>query len=90
MASVNIRKQGGAAIMTIPAEVLKQLAVNIGDSLDVHVSDGVMLARPAQANGRRRLSLTELLQGITPELSRRMEVESAEWHAGKPVGRELF
>jgi antitoxin ChpS len=78
------------AIMTIPAEVLKQLAVEVGESLDLEVSDGVMLARPAQTNSRRRLRLSELLDGVTPALARQMAAESAEWHSGAPVGRELL
>jgi antitoxin component of MazEF toxin-antitoxin module len=43
MITVNIRKQGGAAIMTIPADVLKMLNVEVGatigtgcDQWDVH------------------------------------------------------
>ncbi len=89
MSRVNIRKQGGAAIMTIPAEVLKELAVSVGESLDLEVAEGVMVARPAQRSARRRYSVAELLEGVTPAVAREMKRESAAWHAGPSVGREL-
>ena len=89
MATVNIRRQGGAAIMTIPADVLKQLALSPGEALEVEVADGVMLARPARKTARRRYSVAELLEGVTPAVTRAMRRESAAWHAGPPVGREL-
>lgn len=89
MPTVNIRKQGGAAIMTIPAEVLKELAVSVGESLDLEVAEGVMVARPARRGARRRYSVAELLEGVTPAVAREMQRESAAWHAGPSVGREL-
>ena len=89
MPTVNIRKQGGAAIMTIPAEVLKELAVGVGESLDLEVAEGVMVARPAQRSARRRYSVAKLLEGVTPAVAREMKRESAAWHTGPTVGREL-
>jgi antitoxin ChpS len=89
MPTVNIRKQGGAAIMTIPADVLKELAVGVGEALDLEVAEGVMVARPARRSARRRYSVTELLEGVTPAVAREMRRESAAWHAGPSVGREL-
>jgi antitoxin ChpS len=89
MPTVNIRKQGGAAIMTIPADVLKELAVGVGETLELEVADGVMHARPARCSARRRYSVAELLEGITPAVARKMTRESAAWHSGPSVGREL-
>ena len=89
MPTVNIRKQGGAAIMTIPVDVLKELAVGVGESLDLEVADGAMVARPARRNARRRYSVAELLEGVTPAVAREMRRESAAWHSGASVGREL-
>ena len=89
MPTVNIRKQGGAAIMTIPSDVLKDLAVGVGESLDIEVADGVMVARPARRGARRRYSVAELLEGVTPAVAREMNRESAAWHTGPSVGREL-
>ena len=89
MTTVNIRKQGGAAIMTIPADVLKKLAVGVGEALEIEVADGVMLARSVRTRARRRYSVSELLEGVTPAVARAMIRESAAWHAGPSVGREL-
>lgn len=89
MPTVNIRKQGGAAIMTIPSDVLKDLAVGVGESLDIEVADGVMVARPARRGTRRRYSVAELLEGVTPAVAREMKRESVAWHTGPSVGREL-
>ena len=89
MPTVNIRKQGGAAIMTIPSDVLKDLAVGVGESLDIEVADGVMVARPARRGARRRYSVAELLEGVTPAVAREMNRESVAWHTGPSVGREL-
>ena len=38
MITVHVRKQGGAAIMTIPADVLKMLHINIGATLELDVT----------------------------------------------------
>lgn len=89
MARVNIRRQGGAAIITIPAGVLRELAVDVGESLDLEVNDGVMIVRPSRASARRRYSLRELLAGVTPAVARAMRKQSSAWHEGAPVGREL-
>ncbi len=89
MTTVNIRKQGGAAIMTIPADVLKKLAVGVGEALELEVADGVMLARSVRTRARRRYSVSELLEGVTPAVARGMIREGAAWHAGPAVGREL-
>lgn len=89
MSTVNIRKQGGAAIITIPAEVLKELAVGVGQALDIEVSNGALIARPTRGGVRRRYSLAELLEGVTPAVAREMAKASAEWNDGPSVGREL-
>jgi len=89
MTTVNIRKQGGAAIMTIPADVLKALSVGVGETLEVEVADGVMVARPARRGARRRYSVAELLAGVTPSVAREMARASASLHEGPSVGREL-
>lgn len=75
--------------MTIPADVLKKLAVGPGGTLELEVADGVMLARPARTGARRRYSVAELLEGMTPAVAREMTRESAAWHTGPSVGREL-
>ncbi len=88
MITVNIRRQGGAAIMTIPAEVLKRLDLAIGTPLELQVADGAFTARPARPVGRRRYTLAELLRGATPAAMAALQVDTAWAREGDPVGRE--
>ena len=87
MTTVNVRKQGGAAVVTIPANLMKMLHIEVGSTLVLDVADGVLTARPA--SGKRRYSLAELLQGVTPEKIARLNAETAWFREGEPVGREI-
>jgi antitoxin ChpS len=88
MTTVHIRRQGGAAIMTIPAHLLRSLHADIGMTLDLHVDNGVLTARPVVAP-RKRYSLKEILRGTTPEAMAALQAETAWAHEGGPVGREI-
>ena len=89
MTTVSIRKQGGAAIVTIPAALLRQLNVEVGSSLDLVVTDGALTARPASPAKPRRYTLKELLRGATPKKMAALNRQTAHARAGKAVGREL-
>ena len=89
MSLVSIRRQGGAAVMTIPAEVLKALHLDVGAQMDLEVTAGGFTARPVQKPKRRRYSLRELLRGATPDTMRQLEEETARAREGAPTGREL-
>ncbi len=89
MAEVSIRRQGGAAIMTIPAEILKELSVGVGSHLEVVAQDGAFVVRPKVKVERRRYTLRELLRGVTPESARQRNEATAFAREGDPVGREL-
>lgn len=89
MTTVSIRRQGGAAIMTIPAEVLKTLGIDVGSKLEVAATVGGFTARTKAKQERRRYSLRELLRGATPRAMKRLNEETAWARDGKPVGREL-
>lgn len=89
MAIVSIRRQGGAAIMTIPAEILKELAVDVGSQLNVVAKAGAFIARPKAKTERKRYSLRELLRGATPEAMRKLNEETAFAREGDAFGREL-
>lgn len=88
MAQVNVRRQGGAAIMTIPAEIARELGIAIGATLDVVVADGRLVAKPA-TSAKRRYTLDELLQGCTSEAMADLIEETAWARDGEPVGREI-
>ena len=87
MITVNVRKQGGAAVVTVPAEVLKLLNIEVGSKLELNVSGGVLTARPTAKS--RRYSLSELLHGVTRAKIARLNSATAWAREGKPVGREI-
>ena len=89
MMTVNIRKQGGAAIMTIPADVLKLLDLDVGSTLELQVSDGGFTARPVRPVACERYTLAELLHGVTPDVMAELAADTAWAREGEPVGREL-
>ena len=89
MIKVNIRRQGGAAIMTIPSDVLKRLNVEVGAALELDVNDGAFTARPARNVGRKHYALTDLLRGVTPKMISMLNADTAWARDGKPVGREI-
>lgn len=84
--TTKIRRQGGAAVMTIPPVLLKMMNVEVGDQLSLVVSDGQLVARPAQIS-RRRYTLSELLKG-KDELAK-LNADVADALDGDFVGREL-
>jgi antitoxin ChpS len=89
MITVNIRKQGGAAIMTIPSDVLKMLNVEVGSTLELDIIGGAFTARSAHKSARKRYSLAELLRGVTPEAMDELTADTELAREGEPVGREL-
>lgn len=66
MITVNIRKQGGAAVITIPSDVLRLLNIDIGATLALDITENGLIVRPVQEL-RKRYTLAELLQGVMPE-----------------------
>ena len=87
MITVTIRRQGGAAVMTIPADVLRLLDVEVGSTLQLEVENGAIRARPIGA--RKRYTLTELMRGVTPALMTKLNADTAWARDGSPVGREV-
>jgi len=75
--------------MTIPANVLKILNVEVGATLELDVTNGAFTARPAHKAARKRYTLAELLRGVTPEDMAALSADTAWAREGGPVGREL-
>jgi antitoxin ChpS len=82
-----IRRQGGAAVMTIPPTLLKLLHLEVGAQLELNVVDGELIARPVSPPARKRYRLAELLEG-SEEIAELNE-QTASAREGGPVGREL-
>ncbi|MCR2831022.1 AbrB family transcriptional regulator [Acidithiobacillus ferrooxidans] len=89
MLVTKIRKQGGAAVVTLPAEVLRQLDAGIGEDLSIVVSQHTVIMRPARGE-RRRYSLGELLAGVTEQDMQGLTEDTIWAREGEPTGRELI
>ena len=81
-----IRRQGGAAVVTIPPALLKLMDVDVGAQVALSISDGKLVAQPIKS-GRRRYTLAELLKGA--DEMKRLNAEVSWAQDGEPVGREL-
>jgi antitoxin ChpS len=81
-----IRKQGGAAVMTIPPALLKLMDLDVGAQVTLSVERGKLVAQPA-GSGRKRYSLAELLKGQAG--MKRLTAEVAWAQDGEPLGREI-
>jgi antitoxin ChpS len=73
--------------MTIPADVLKLLDVEVGSMLQLEVANGAIMLHSAVS--RKRYRLAELLRGVTPDLMAKLNADTAWARDGAPVGREL-
>jgi antitoxin ChpS len=89
MNTVSIRRQGGAAIVTIPAEIMRRLDLSVGAVLALEVKGSAIVARPSRPARRKRYTLAELLEGVTAEDAAAVNAELAEYRDAPPVGREL-
>ena len=81
-----IRRQGGAAVITIPPALLKLMDVDVGAQVTLSVAEGELTARPVR-QGKKRYSLAELLEGA--EAMKRLNAETEWAREGDPVGREI-
>ena len=79
----NIRKWGNSAGTIIPAAVLQEAGLEIGDALDARVVEGKVILSPLE----RELTLEELLAG-SPKENLAITDEDREWLDAPAVGRE--
>jgi antitoxin ChpS len=88
MITVNIRKQGGAAIITIPSDVLKLMNIEVGTTLALDVTEQGLLVKPV-ADLRRRYTLTELLNSATKKDASALKKNTQWFRDIKSKGREI-
>ncbi len=88
MINVQIRKQGGAAIMTIPSDLLKMLKLTAGDTVAMSVKHGELIAQPVRKEKHKRYTLAELLKGTDRKTIKALNKETAWAREGKAIGRE--
>lgn len=89
MLTMPLRKQGGAAVVTIPPALLNLLDLKVGAELQMEVRDGALLMVPAKRSRRVRYSLAQLLEGVTPATAKALNLETAGARDGDAQGREL-
>lgn len=84
--TAKIRRQGGAAVFSIPPALLKMLGVDVGAELTLVVDNGTLVATPLKP--KKKYTLAELLEGSDEmiALSRR----AAGWDTGAPVGNQIL
>lgn len=87
MITVHIRKQGGAAIMTIPSDVLKMLNLKIGSEVALDVTKERVIIKPITYE-RKRYTLKELLKGSAKHI-KALNNATAWAREGQPKGREI-
>ena len=87
MLSMPLRKQGGAAIVTIPPSVLKSLDLKIGSELQMDVRDGALVLVPVQAPKHQRA-----ITNVHLQLGADFQVEAFEhrWRNGDDGSTALF
>ena len=82
-----IRRQGGAAVMTIPPALLKLMHADFGSQVELDINDGKLVVRPVTSSIRKRYSLQELLTGS--EHVGKLNAAVAWALEGDAVGREM-
>ena len=80
----NIRKWGNSAGTIIPATILQEAGLEIGDALDAQVIEGKVILSPMEGE----LTLEELLAG-SPKESLAITDEDREWLDTPSVGSEI-
>jgi antitoxin MazE len=77
-------KWGNSLALRIPATFAKEVGASEGKRAEMTVEEDALIVKVARPKRRRRYSLGELIEGITPE-NYHPEVE---W--GPPVGNEVW
>ncbi|BCU57345.1 AbrB/MazE/SpoVT family DNA-binding domain-containing protein [Enterobacter kobei] len=82
--SIAIKKWGNSNGVVLPALLLKQLGVGVGQSLDAEVRDGALILTPV----RQRYTLEELVAQCDASAPATSEEEV--WGKDAPVGNEIW
>lgn len=79
-----IQKWGNSAAVRLPAALLSQLGVALGDKLSADMQADGLVLRPA----RKTYSLADLMAQC--DLKAAPPADVAGWEATKPVGQEVW
>lgn len=89
MISVKVRKQGGAAVITIPSAITRILNFGVGADLELQIQGDSLLVKPLSQGGQKRFTLAQLLQGATAESIRALSRETLSGTGDSDIGHEL-
>ena len=78
-------KWGNSLGIRLPKEIVRQAGLEQGKPLEMTVEDGKVII--AAAKRRRKYTIEQLMEGVTPELMREAAAE-VDW--GPDVGREII
>lgn len=81
---IALRNIGNSKGAVIPAPLLRELNLNVGDQLDAVAENGRLVMTPAH---KPKYTLAELLAQC--DASAPMPVELADWDSMRPVGNEI-
>ncbi len=84
--TTKIRRQGGAAVVTIPPAILKMMQLEVGDQLSLEMLNGDLVVKPLRGL-KKRYKLSELLEGN--DIVSGLNAELAWAMEGDPVGHEI-
>lgn len=82
-----IRRQGGAAVVTIPPALLKMMGTEVGAQLTLAVDNGVLMASPVKTK-KKRYSLAELLEGADEMAA--LNAQAQAWENTPRSGNEIL
>jgi len=92
MMTVNIRQQGGETIMAIPPHVMKKLDIDVGEPLQLELTSESFIVHPIHERARhhrKRLTIKELLQGVSSREMAKLNKQTKWAREGDSRGREL-
>lgn len=81
---LSIQKWGNSAAVRLPATLLSQLGVALGDKLSAHLQPDGLVLRPA----RKTYSLSDLMAQC--DLQAKPPADLADWEGAKPAGQEVW
>lgn len=85
MLTSKLRRVGGSTMFAVPAELLKMLHLQAGDTLTITVEDGRLIAEPRR---RPHYTMAELL--ADSDYSEPQSAEDREWIDAAPAGRDTM
>ena len=84
---VAIRKVGNSAVVTIPQDIINQLNVKIGDSVEMSVENKIAYLKPKRKRLRGELFLEDFYGKSYDKIGM---IDTEDIDTGEPVGEEAW